>query len=285
MSRFVLVAHGGAGRAPALPHWRARAETGMRDALRAGGGALEAGGSALDAVVAAVQVLEANPAFNAGLGSVANADGEVEMDAAVMEGAELRAGAVAGLRSTRHPVALARHILDTGEHLFYAGEGAERLGRAAGLARIDPAELAAAAPELEAASSQGTVGAVALDRAGHLAAATSTGGTPGKRPGRVGDSAVIGAGTFADDASCALSTTGHGESFIRCVFAHSVAMRVGQGVALEPACAALLARVEVLGGEGGCVALDARGNLACPYDTPIMPRGVLREGAAPEVEI
>lgn len=255
----------------------------MREAILAGGRVLEASGAALDAVVATVRVLESNPAFNAGLGSVANSDGDVEMDAALMEGTSSRAGAVAGLRAIRHPIEAARRVLEVGEHLFYAGAGAERFAREAGLEAIPPESLAAAAPSLRS-SSQGTVGAVALDRGGRLAAATSTGGTPGKKPGRVSDSAVIGAGTWADQR-CALSTTGHGESFMRCVFAHSVAERLAVGASLEVACAQLMQRVAALGGEGGCIAVDPLGNVALPYDTPIMARAVLRDGAALEIEI
>ena len=287
MSRpgFVLVVHGGAGRPPKLSGWHAEAEAGMREAAQAGERILAARGTAAEAVVAAVRELESCPAFNAGLGSVANTEGMVEMDAALMEGVELRAGAVAGLRAIRHPIEAARAVLEAGVHLLYAGEGAECFAREAGLEGIEPAVLAAAAPEWKAASSQGTVGAVALDNAGHLAAATSTGGTPGKRPGRISDSAIIGAGTWADDASCAVSTTGHGESFMRCVFAHAVAERCRGGLALPEACAQMLTRVEELGGKGGCIAVDRQGNVAYPYDTRIMPRAVVREGAAPEITI
>ena len=201
-----------------------------------------------------------------------------------MRGADLAAGAVAGLRTIRHPVDAARHALEEGTHLLYAGEGAERLAERAGLERIDPEALRAAAPAARALSSQGTVGAVALDRDGHLAAATSTGGTPGKRPGRVSDSALIGSGTYADDTTCAVSTTGHGESFIRCVFAHAVASELRAGRSLEEACSGLLTRVEALGGEGGCIAVDRAGNAVFRYDTPVMPRAVLREAAPRDPE-
>jgi isoaspartyl peptidase/L-asparaginase-like protein (Ntn-hydrolase superfamily) len=222
----------------------------MRAAILAGGRVLEASGTALDAVEATVRTLESNPAFNAGLGSVANSDGEVEMDAALMEGTSSRAGAVAVLHAIRHPIEAARKVLEAGVHLFYAGEGAERFAREAGLEAIDPESLAAAAPSLRSASGQGTVGAVALDH-----------------------------------QRCALSTTGHGESFMRCVFAHSVAERLAAGASLEAACAQLMQRVAALGGEGGCIAVDPLGNVALPHDTPIMPRAVLREGAAPQIEI
>jgi beta-aspartyl-peptidase (threonine type) len=271
--------HGGAGRVPeaeANPDWSREAHAGLRAAVDAGRSVLEAGGPAIEAVVEVVAVLEACAAFNAGLGSVVGSDGRVEMDASLMRGVDRRAGAVLGLRRTAHPVRAARAALEDGRHVMYAGEGAEALARAAGLAEIDPAALSAAAPR--ARRGNGTVGAVARDAGGHLAAATSTGGTPGRAPGRVSDSALVGVATWADDESCAISTTGHGESFMRCVFAHAVDARVRAGAPLVEACEAMIGRVAALGGEGGCVAVDRAGRIALPFDTPAMPRAVARAG-------
>ena len=273
--------HGGAGRITASDadaEWSREAHVGLRAAVRAGKAVLEAGGPVLDAVVEVVAALEASPAFNAGLGSVAGSDGRVEMDASVMEGATRRAGAVVGLRRIAHPVRAARAALLDGRHLMYAGEGAEAFARASGLDAVDPETLAAAAPRWRRGN--GTVGAVALDRQGHVAAATSTGGMAGRATGRVSDSALIGCGTFADDASCAVSATGQGEAFIRAVFAHAVDARVRAGARLSEACEAMLARVAELGGGGGCVAVDRAGRIALPFDTEGMPRAVAREGEA-----
>lgn len=291
---WVVVAHGGAGRVPAAAddaEFARTARAGIEQALAAAARTLEAGGGALDAAVAAVVVLEDCPVFNAGLGSVCNADGEVEMDASVMEGAGRAAGGVAGLRRVAHPVEAARAVLRDGRHVLLAGAGAEHFAAQAGLEPIDPARLARAAeqwdrrrrPRREAA---GTVGAVVRDAAGSLAAATSTGGTPRKRPGRVSDSALPGSGTWADDATCAVSATGHGEMFVRTAFAHEVdaGMRHA-GLALDAACARALELVAVLGGSGGAIAVDRGGSVSLRFDTEGMPRGVLRAGAAPRVAV
>lgn len=269
------------------------ARPGLEEALAAGGRVLASGGSALDAVVAAVVVLEDCPVFNAGCGGVLNAQGELELDAALMEGTTRRAGAVAGLRGFR-PVEAARAVLEDDRHVLLAGAGADAFAREAGLAPVDAAgwitgfrreqwrrHLAA----LEADRSGGTVGAVARDGAGRLAAATSTGGILGKRPGRVSDSALVGSGTWADDRSCAVSATGEGELFIRAAFAARIDAALRGGVPLAAACDAALAEVSGLGGSGGCIAVDRDGNVAMPFDTPGMPRGVLRPGGPPRVAL
>lgn len=284
----MLALHGGAGRVSPAPEAAREARAGLADALAAGGRVLADGGEALLAAVAAVRVLEDCPAFNAGRGAVLDARGAVALDAAVMAGSGRRAGAVAGVSRLAHPVDAAFAVLRDGRHVLLAGTGAEELAFASGLARVDPerhvterrrAQLARVLAA-DASGGGGTVGAVARDAAGHLAAATSTGGTVAKRPGRVSDSALVGSGTWADDATCAVSATGHGESFIRCAFAHEVDARMRHaGASLEAACAAALAEVAALGGSGGCAALDASGRVALPFDTPDMPRGVWRAGA------
>jgi beta-aspartyl-peptidase (threonine type) len=277
--------HGGAG-ALAVGADADAQRAGLRDALAAGARVLAAGGRALDAVVAAVTVLEDHPRFNAGLGAVRNAANEVELDAAVMEGAARRAGAVAGVRRMAHAAQAAHAVLRDGRHVLLFGDDAERMARAAGVAEVAPAALIAAARPLRAdrAPGGGTVGAVARDREGHLAVATSTGGLSGKLPGRISDSALIGCGTWADDATCAVSATGQGEYFIRAAFARSVDARLRHaGASLEQACADALAEVAALGGHGGCIAVGRDGEIRMAFDTPAMARGALHEGEAPRI--
>ena len=298
--------HGGAGWAPPAEE-AAASETQVRAALAAalaaGHGVLAAGGSALDAVVAAVRVLEDCEWLNAGRGSVLGATGRVEMDAAVMDGASRRAGAVAGLRGVVNPVLAARAVMERTPHVLLAGDGAEQFARDQGLARAAPESFVtelrrrqlAAWRERSAAdpgpagprqAGGGTVGAVARDARGHLAAATSTGGLTGKLPGRVSDSALIGAGTFADDATCAVSATGTGDAFIRAGFAHQVdALLRHAGLDLEEACQRALAGARALGGSGGCIALDAAGRAALPFDTEWMARGRIGPDGGPRVAL
>jgi beta-aspartyl-peptidase (threonine type) len=234
--------------------------------------------------------LEDDPHFNAGRGSALTIEGRVEMDASVMDGRSRAAGAVAGATRVANPVVVARLVMERTPHVLLAGEAADRFAQTHGARIVDPASLvtderrrelervratkrpaAAAAPEREAA---GTVGAVARDRAGHLAAATSTGGLAGQLAGRVGDSAVIGAGTWADDATCAVSGTGQGEAFIRCALAHEIDTLVRfLRIPLDAACAAALARVAELGSTGGCVAVGADGSVALRFNTTGMVRG------------
>jgi isoaspartyl peptidase/L-asparaginase-like protein (Ntn-hydrolase superfamily) len=288
--------HGGAGRVPAAdidPAYAPRAAAGLRAALAAGGDLLCAGGSALEAAIAAVRELERCEAFNAGRGCVLDRDGGVGLDAAVMDGNGRRAGGVIGVARIAHPIDAALAVLRDGRHVLLTGEGAERFARAAGLVIVEPdhhvtplrrAQLARVRGERP--QSGGTVGAVACDAAGHLAAATSTGGMVARHPGRVADSALPGCGTWADDATCAVSATGHGEFFIRCAFAHDVAARMRYaGRDLDTACAEALAEVAALGGTGGCIALDARGNTALRFDTPDMPRGLWISDAAPWIAV
>jgi L-asparaginase / beta-aspartyl-peptidase len=251
---------------------------------------LKQGKSSLDAVTAAVVVLEDSPLFNAGRGSCFNADGEIEMDASVMEGDRLRAGAVAAVRHIRNPVLAARVVMEKTRHVLLAGDGAERLARRLGL-KLEPAayfkterQLAAARRNLK--SYHGTVGAVALDRDGNLAAATSTGGYTGKLPGRIGDSPIIGAGTYADNRACAVSGTGVGEAFIRAAVAYDVGARMRyRGASLGAAARAALANVKRLGGDGGLIAVDRRGNVAMPYNSEGMYRGAIDRGGRTTIAI
>lgn len=234
----------------------------MRLALAAGMAVLANGGSALDAVQIAVTTMEDSGVLNAGKGAVRDADGNVLLDAMLMNGSTAQIGSVAGVQRVRNPIALARAVLDRTSHVLLIGSGAEHLADRHGLTRVGDDYFGAPPPDQPLA--HGTVGAVALDHTGHLAAATSTGGTTAKLPGRVGDSPLAGAGTWADEA-CAVSATGVGEFFIRCGFAHRVAWAVAAGSTVEDAAVAALQRVTALGGWGGTIALSSDGSLTMPY--------------------
>jgi len=289
----VLAVHGGAGtlRAAAMTAKRAaRYRAALMAALRAGYRVLAEGGTSLDGVVAAVAVLEDSPLFNAGRGAVFNDRGGHELDAAVMDGGGHRAGAVATVRRIRNPVKAALAVMEHTPHVLLAGVGAERLARKLGLRMVRPDYFSTAArtraleriqgrSRATAADRHGTVGAVALDCAGNLAAATSTGGYTNKMAGRIGDSPLVGAGVYADNATCAVSATGHGESFIRAVLAYDVAARMRYlGETLPAAARRALGRVAALGGDGGIIALDRRGNVAMPFNSEGMYRGSVRGG-------
>ena len=281
----LVVVHGGAGaleRGGPEPAHEAEARRALADALGAALRRLHEGGSALDAVVEAVAVLEDHPRFNAGRGSALTSQGRVEMDASVMDGARRAAGAVACVRTVRNPVRLARLVLERTPHVLLAGRSAERFARANGVERVHPRtlvvpeqrELLRRAKRRAAASGHGTVGAVARDAAGHLAAATSTGGVVNQLPGRVGDSPIVGAGTWADDATCAVSATGHGEALLRVAFAHEVDAGVRlAGLGLDAAVSAALARLSALGASGGCIALSGRGAPVLAFTSAAMWRG------------
>ncbi len=297
-SEFVLAIHGGAGtinKATMSPEREAGYHAGLVRSLTAGYEVLRRGGSSLDAVTAAVIQLEEEPLFNAGRGAVFNSDGKQEMDAAVMEGVEGRAGAISGICGPRNPVLAARAVMEKSDHVFFSGEGAMRFCKEAGLEFVDPqwfftqtrwealqAELkrrAENAPDDgDESRKHGTVGAVACDAMGHVAAATSTGGMTAKKPGRVGDSPVIGAGTWADDKGCALSATGHGEFFIRHAVGHEISARMRwAGQSLEQASDSLVHEVLApIGGSGGLVAVDARRNVVLPFNSSGMYRGYVR---------
>ena len=284
-----LLIHGGAGAMrplPAEPGHDRRARAGLSDALDAGAAVLESGGTAVDAVEAAVRMLEDDACFNAGRGSVLTAEGVVELDAAIMDGRTRRAGAVAGLRTTRAPISLARAAMERGPHVFLSFEGAERFAREIGLEQVDNSwfvteERKRQLDELLAGGGfdsevkYGTVGAVAVDSAGHVAAATSTGGLTAKRWGRIGDSPLIGAGTYADNRSAAASATGSGEYFIRAVAAHQLGERMRlAGETLQQALDGVLEDVKQLGGTGGLIAVSPAGEAAWGFTTPAMYRGL-----------
>jgi beta-aspartyl-peptidase (threonine type) len=268
-----------------------RARQGLRNALDAGAAILADGASAIDAVEAAVRALEDDACFNAGRGSVLTAEGHIELDAAIMDGSSRRAGAVAGLKTTRAPISLARLLMERGPHVFLSYEGADRMAREAGLEQVDnqwfvTAERQRQLDELmakggfDAEVKYGTVGAVALDASGHVAAATSTGGLTAKQWGRIGDSPLIGAGTYADDRSCAVSATGSGEYFIRAVAGHQLAERMRlASESLQDALDAVLEDIRELGGIGGLIAVSAAGEAAWGFTTKAMYRGVADAGA------
>lgn len=269
-----LIVHGGAGADPA--EGPEELSAGIREAVGAGWQVLSGGGTALDAVEAAVRRLEAHPRFNAGRGAVLTRDGGVELDASIMEGDRLRSGAVGAVTRILHPVTLARRILEHGRHILLVAEGALAFAREQGLPECDPAELITdrQLKRWEAARHGSTVGAVALDRHGTIAAATSSGGTPGKLPGRVGDSALIGCGTYAESALGGVSCTGSGEAIIRAVLARR-SLEILK--ALDNPEHAVLVTIDVLTeegrGDGGVILLDWRGRAAFANSTPFMPVG------------
>lgn len=290
---FALAIHGGAGvyDAPTMSaEDKAAAKASLDAALKAGEAVLAAGGSALDAVQAAVQVMEDDPRFNAGRGAVLTHDGTVELDASIMEGATLKAGSVARLSTTRHPVAAARAVMDRSDHVLLSGRDADGFAADAGLEQVTNAwfitdkrreQLKKAQGSAEHARQYklGTVGAVARDRKGLLAAATSTGGMTNKRYGRIGDSPIIGAGTYADNASCAVSATGWGEFFIRATVARSLCALVEyRRMGIAKAARTVLDKVAAMGGDGGVIVIDPKGRIAMDYNTPGMFRGSVVEG-------
>jgi len=290
--RWTLAIHGGAGsmrRGELAEAQEAGATAGLNAALDAGAAVLETGGSAVEAVQAAVQVLEDDPHFNAGRGSVFTWEGGHTLDAAIMDGASRAAGAVAGSTTTRHPVALARAVMEKTPHVLLAGGGAASFAFWNGFAPVaDPQAYytpAVTRPVAPGELAHGTVGAVAKDKAGRLAAATSTGGLLNKLPGRVGDCPLTGAGTWAD-ARCAVSCTGQGELFIRANVAADVSARMAYGgQSLRAAAAGALADMETLGGDGGLIAVDADGNLAAPYTSEGMKRALATAGGLREVKV
>jgi beta-aspartyl-peptidase (threonine type) len=289
---WAIAVHGGAGgMTPETlsPHRDAQYRTALSMAMHAGGKVLAAGGSAVEAVIASVTMLEDDPLFNAGRGSVFTHEGRIELDAAVMDGAKRRAGAVAGVTCVRSPVQLARAVMDHGQHVLLAREGAEQFAREHGVDMVDPAWFATderrrQLEELRARKAgsfdidikYGTVGAVAVDARGHVAAATSTGGLTGKRWGRIGDSPLIGAGTWADDRACAVSATGAGEFFIRAGAGHEIAARMRLlGEDVQTAADAVIGEIRALGGKGGVIVAAPDGSTAFSFSTPGMYRARL----------
>ena len=275
-----IIVHGGAGADPSESH---EFRPGMRAAALAGWRVLSAGGAALDAVESAVRVLEDDPRFNAGRGSVLTRDGTVELDASIMEGDRLQCGAVAAVTRVANPVTLARRVLETRRHVLLVGDGAVAFARSVGIPECDPASLVTdrqrqrhAERAARSAALGGTVGAVALDRNGTVAAATSTGGTAGQLPGRVGDSALIGCGTYADSSIGGVSCTGDGEAIIRVVFGCRALHYLKD--ADDPHYAAKVAvdlLVEEGRGHGGLIVIDWRGRAGYATSTPLMPVAIM----------
>jgi len=291
---YVLVIHGGAGamsRDQMSPSLERQYRAGLQEALDTGAAILAQEGSAIEAVEATLRVLEDNPLFNAGRGAVLTSEGTIEHDASIMDGERGLAGAVAGIGTVRHPISAARRVMDSSAHVLLTGRGAEQFASAQGLERVDNSYFLTPRRQEQLESQQrgrgpsaplfkkyGTVGAVALDKAGNLAAATSTGGMSNKRYGRVGDSPLIGAGTFASNATCAVSCTGHGEYFIRQVVAYDVAARMKylDESVKEAAHHLIDKQLPETGGTGGLIALDRKGNFAMPFNTAGMFRGYIR---------
>jgi beta-aspartyl-peptidase (threonine type) len=286
-----LAVHGGSGmieRALLTAEQEAAARRGLDRALQAGAAILAAGGSALDSVEAAARTLEDDPCFNAGRGSVFTYQRTIEMDAAIMDGPSRDAGAVAGVTATRNPISLARAVMEKSPHVFLAREGADQFSREQGLEQAGPEWFAT--PErlaqLEAMLADtdghyfddelkyGTIGAVAVDAQGHVAAATSTGGLTGKRWARIGDSPLIGAGTYADDRAAAVSATGAGEYFMRVGVAHEICARIRLlGESAQTAADAVIAEVGALGGTGGIIVVTPSGEAVYAFNSPGMYRG------------
>ncbi|HUO64666.1 MAG TPA: isoaspartyl peptidase/L-asparaginase family protein [Terriglobales bacterium] len=273
-----ILIHGGAGADPAFG--REELRQGIRDAVAAGWARLHEGGTAVDAVEAAVCAMEDNPRFNAGRGSVLTSDGTVEMDASIMEGDTLRNGAVACVTNMRHPITLARRILDHERYSFFVGEGAMARARALGIPFCDPEELITDVQRKRLESFiGGTVGAVALDRRGLIAAATSTGGMTGKTPGRVGDSPVIGCGTYAESTSGGVSCTGEGEAIVRVVLARrTIDILKVAGDPMHACQIAMDILLEEGRGGGGLICIDWKGRLGWAHSTPLMPVGFMTPG-------
>jgi beta-aspartyl-peptidase (threonine type) len=303
---YAIAIHGGAGavpRATLSAERERRYRAGLEAALDGGYAVLERGGTSLDAVATAVRLLEDHPSFNAGHGAALTRDGAAELDAAIMDGRQLRAGAVASVRHVKNPIDLARRVMEKSRHVLLVGAGAEEFALEEHFTLV-PNQYFRTAERLEqleseqrgervsdlvppAAPQQGTVGAVACDVAGDLAAATSTGGMTNKRPGRVGDSPIIGAGTYAKNGVCAVSATGHGEYFIRAVAAHHVCVAVEyRGLTLEQAVHELLHGIlRTLGGDGGLIAIDRDGRIVMDFSTEGMFRGARDAAGRREITI
>lgn len=306
--KIMLVIHGGAGtitRKSMSAEMEQQYRAALEQALRTGHGVLAKGGSSLDAVEATVRVLEDNPLFNAGKGAVFTHEGRNELDASIMDGRTKAAGSVAGLTIIRNPISAARAVMEKSEHVMMVGRGAELFATQQGLEVVDPSYfwterrwkslqqelLNEKKPQASVAPSEdkkfGTVGAVALDKSGNLAAGTSTGGMTNKKYGRVGDAPIIGAGTYAENESCAVSATGHGEFFIRWTVAHDIAALVKyRGLSVKAAAEEVIhKKLAPVKGEGGVIVLDAKGNFATPFNSEGMYRGWIGTDGTPHVEI
>ena len=300
--KWTLVIHGGAGvieRARIKPEQDKAIRAALALSLETGSAILKKGGSSLDAVEASVRVLEDDPHFNAGRGAVFTYEGTNELDAAIMDGRDRRAGAVTGITRTKNPIGLARVVMEKSAHVMLSREGADRFSVEQGLEQADPAYFAT--PErrrqldemkanklssFDVDLKYGTVGAVAVDQSGHVAAATSTGGLTGKRWGRIGDSPIIGAGTYADDRACAVSATGAGEFFIREGVAHEICARVRFAREnIVKAANTVMADIKALGGSGGVIVVSPSGEGGWSFNTPGMHRGRISSTSAAEVAL
>lgn len=313
---YVLVVHGGAGtilKKNMTDELEEAYMDGLRSALQKGYAVIADGGASLDAVQAAVEVLENNPLFNAGKGAVFTHEGRNELDASIMDGHTLRAGAVASVTTIKNPIKAARAVMEQSEHVMLIGKGAEQFAAQQGLETADPTyffteqrwrglqnakkrdslktmldhDSGMIKPDLKNNDYKfGTVGAVAVDEQGNLAAATSTGGMTNKRLGRVGDSPIIGAGTYADNATVAISATGWGEFFIRSVAAYDVAAMMSyQSLPVQIAAQKVVEKIGDLGGDGGLIAIDRSGNIAMPFNTEGMYRGAIKRDGTIEIFI
>ncbi len=306
MTKFALAVHGGAG--TLLPHLLTSEKellykSALKEALLAGQKILINNGSSLDAVEAAVKILEDCPLFNAGKGAVFNAAGRHEMDAAIMNGLDKSCGAVAGVSSIRNPVSLARAVMEKTEHVLLIGKGAEDFAKAQNFTletddyffdsfRFEQWQQARVSGKIQLDHTEedkkfGTVGAVAFDKKGNLAAATSTGGMTNKKFGRVGDTPIIGAGTYANNQTCAISCTGHGEFFMKQLVAYDISCLMEyKGYSLEDACDIVVQKkLKDIGGEGGLIAIDSKGNICLPFNSAGMYRGFVKGNSEVEVAI
>jgi L-asparaginase / beta-aspartyl-peptidase len=294
-AKYAFVIHGGTlgEQLPAEDEKEIRAA--LKEALLAGKRILESGGKSMDAVEAAIKILEDSPWFNAGRGAVFTSEGTNELDAAIMDGSTLKAGSVAGLTHIKNPISLARMVMERTKHVMLAREGAEAFAKEQHVELVDPKyfftqkrwdDLQEEKKKSQESKPHGTVGAVALDQSGNLAAGTSTGGTTNKKFGRIGDSPIIGAGTYANNHTCAVSATGTGEYFIRLVAAHEVSSLIEKsGKSVEEAAnEVILQKLKDLGGDGGLIAIDTKGNRAMPFVNEAgMKRGYINEAGEPVV--
>lgn len=313
VQRFGLMIHGGVGvmaRSEMTSKLEKSYRAALEDALSAGYSVLKKEGSSLDAVEAAIKIMEDSPLFNAGKGAVFTNAGTNELDASIMDGKTLKAGAVSTLKHIKNPISLARLVMERSPHVMMVGEGAEEFAKQQGMGlvpqkyfyterrwkewqQIKGEEKRSNNPSKKRgrgkqrlAGDLGTVGAVALDKAGNLAAGTSTGGLTNKRFGRVGDSPILGAGTYADNQTCAVSATGDGEYFIRLAAAHDIsAMLAYRGIPVDDAASAVIEKVGKLGGTGGVIAIDRGGNMAMPFNTEGMYRGYVGADGKPVIKI
>lgn len=299
--KFGMVMHGGAGtieRSTMTPEKEKAYRAALEQALKAGYDVLQRGGTSLEAVEAAIRVLEDNPLFNAGMGAVFTHDGTNELDSSMMDGKTLKAGAVSGVKHIRNPISLARLVMEKSPHVMLYGEGAETFAKQEGVVMVDQKyfyteerwqalqKVKESPAPMKDKDRHGTVGAVALDKAGNLAAGTSTGGMTNKQFGRIGDSPIIGAGTYASNATCGVSCTGDGEYFIRSGVARDVAALMEyKSMSVKEAAQAALDKVGKLGGTGGLIALDKEGNVAMPFNTSGMYRGRIDADGIVSIEI